>query len=166
MVSQWQIEQAMACVAALRHREAATPDDDELLAMIDEAETDVFALLRSVVLAVQENESLVASIAERMKSLTERKDRFARRAESLRGTVLAMMDAMEIQKHQAPEFTISVGKPRAGLLITDEAEIPEEYTRIKREPDKKKILDDLKEGVVITGAILANGVPTLTVRSK
>ena len=166
MPSQWQIDQALACVAALRHREASGDDDAFLMERIDEAETDVFALLRSVVLAVQENEALAGAVAERIKSLTERKDRFTRRAESLRGTALAMMDALDITKHQAAEFTISVGKPRAGLLITDEAAIPAEYMRVKTEPDKKKILDDLKEDVCITGAVLADSMPSLTVRSK
>ena len=166
MTSQWQIDQALACVAALRHREATGDDDTFLMERITEAETDVFAMLRAVVLAVQENEALAGAVAERIKSLTERKDRFTRRAESLRGTALAMMDALDIQKRQEPEFTISIGKPRAGLLITDEAAIPEEYTRIKREPDKKRILEDLQQGVVITGAMVANDVPTITIRSK
>ena len=164
--NQWQIDQAMACLAALRHREQISGDDDELSLLLDNAEQNIEALLRAVINAALENEGIAEAVKERIELLKFRQDRYKRRAEALRGTAFAMMDALGLSKFSMPEFTASVGKPRGGLLITDEAQIPDEYMRVKREPDKARILEDLQNGVEITGAVVANGVPTFTVRSK
>jgi hypothetical protein len=65
------------------------------------------------------------------------------------------------------EFTLSKRKNPPSCQILDPSMLPAEYFRIvpeTREPDRKKILADLKDGVVIEGAKLADVTYTLTVR--
>lgn len=65
------------------------------------------------------------------------------------------------------EFTLGRRKLPPHVEVIDAASIPEEYQRVvpeTREPDKKHILADLKEGVVIPGCALSAPAYTLTVK--
>jgi hypothetical protein len=65
------------------------------------------------------------------------------------------------------EFTLGKRKSPPSCQVLDPSLIPDEYLRIVpevREPDRKKLLTDLKEGVIIPGAKLADVTYTLTVR--
>ena len=164
--SQWQIAQALACYQSLLHEQALTDDAGDLESAIEAGEQDVLELLRRVVRAIGDAEATSDAVKARIVDLEIRRQRYDARREALRRTAFAMMDALGKAKHVDAEFTLTIGKPRAGLVITDDAEIPDEYMKTIRQPDKAKLLEDLKEGVVITGAELANGMPTLTVRTK
>jgi hypothetical protein len=60
-----------------------------------------------------------------------------------------------ITKIECEYFKIAVRDSPPSVLITDPALIPAEYMKIPEppapSPDKKKIIDDLKQGVVIDG---------------
>ena len=64
----------------------------------------------------------------------------------------------------AATLSIRAGQPR--VIITDEARLPEQFVRIKREPDKHLIASHLKAGERVEGAELSNSEPTLAVRVK
>jgi hypothetical protein len=164
--SAWALQQAMATLQALRHDEAIADDNSELLSAIEAGEQDIMDLLRRVTLAATEAAAMSDMAKARMEELASRKARFDARDQAYRRTLFAAMDAMGEQKLSFPEATVSIGKPRAGLVITDEAELPEEYIRVTRAPDKAKLSEALKNGVVVTGAMVANGTPTLTVRTR
>jgi len=116
--------------------------------------------------AVGEAEADVDAIGERLVALATRRDRAKRRAETMRGLLLTVMEAAGTQKWKHPEFTVSVSAGRPGLIITDETALPEECFRTVRELDKSKTKQLLSEGIPIAGAEMANGMPTLTIRSK
>jgi hypothetical protein len=66
-----------------------------------------------------------------------------------------------ITKITAPEFTISVRKNPAAVMVKPEAAIPQEYW-VQPEPppprlDKKLLAAHLKEGVLIDGCWLEQG---------
>ena len=65
-----------------------------------------------------------------------------------------MLLALGHQSFVAPEGTISVTELPGSVVITEEADIPDDYIieKITRTPDKAALRADLKEGVVIPGA--------------
>jgi hypothetical protein len=147
---------------------ALTPDTDEaaLLAAIEQDVPDAAHIVTLLVRAVGEAEADVDAIAGRVAGLNTRKDRAKRRAETMRGLLLTVMEAAGTQKWKHPEFTVSVSQGRPGVLITNPDELPPECLRTTVEPDKTKIKQLLEAGTPIAGAVLANGVAALTIRSK
>ena len=162
----WKLEQAMSMLQSLRHDETIATDESELAAAIEAGTETVMELLARVVRGALEAKSFADAIAARIDDLQARKARYVARDQRLRGVAFAIMDVLGESKIALPDFTASIGKPREGLVITDETQIPDEYMRVERSPDKGKISEALKNGVVITGAMVANGMPTFTIRSK
>lgn len=145
-----------------------TPDTDEaaLLAAIEQDVPDAAHIVTLLVRAVGEAEADVDAIAERIAGLNVRKDRAKRRAETMRGLLLTVMEAAGMQKWKHPEFTVSVSQGRPGLIIVDETALPDECFRVVRELDKAKTKQLLSEGIPIAGVEMANGMPQLTIRTK
>jgi hypothetical protein len=146
----------------------ASGDTDEaaLLAAIEQDVPDAHRIVTLLVRAVGEAEAEADAITERIAGLAARKDRAKRRAATMRGLLFAAMEAAGVAKWTHPEFTVSVSQGRPGVIITDEAALPDECFRTVREIDKTKTKQLLSEGIPIAGAELANGMPTLTIRSK
>lgn len=168
--SAFQLEQAMSALMSARARLLAEdPDlagDEAALAALLGAETDdamemVHRLLRAAVHAAD----MARAASERARTISERAARYDRRHEALRAAAFAAMDALEMRKIELPDLTATVRAGTARAVITDESVIPAEYTRTKIEPNKSAILADLKVGVVIPGAELSNGLPSLAIRT-
>ena len=167
--SAWQLESAIATFQACRARIQNEDADDTDPAMIGDAqatEDEVRAMLRRVIRAAIEAQAFADACAERMNDLAARRDRFKARADNLRMTAFAVMDALGDRKIVEPEFTASIGKPRLGLVITDETAIPDQYVRTTRTPDKAAIKAAIEQGNVVPGAEVANGMPTFSLRTK
>jgi len=98
--------------------------------------------------------------------LQAREKRYANRANALRGTALAIMSAMEWQKREAPDFTVSVLAPRPNVQITDPEAVPDIYAEIVRKLDKTTIGSVLKSGQKVPGAELVEGMPSISVRTR
>lgn len=169
--SAWQIEQAMS--ALMSGRAALIASDQDLAA--DEAamsdalrsETDdVFALLHRMLRASVAARSMADAAEEMAANITARRDRYKRRADALRSTVFAAMDALGIPKIELPDLTASIARGKPATIITDEAALPDEYWRTTRAVNKAAIADALKQGVVIPGVETTNAIPSLQVRTK
>lgn len=64
------------------------------------------------------------------------------------------------EKAEAGTFRLAFQKNPPSVFIARPEDVPPEYWRIipeTREPDKRKMLDDLKAGREIPGALLAQG---------
>jgi len=169
--SAWQLEQAMSALMAGRARLLdADPDlasDEAALTAALGVETDtvmdmIHGMLRASVVA----RSMADASDTMARDIMARRDRYKRRAEALRATVFAAMDAAEIARVELPDLTASIANGRASVVITDETALPDEYVRIERAPNKAAINDAVKQGVVIPGVEVSNAMPTLTVRTK
>lgn len=146
--------------ADLAHDEAAL---SELLGSEEGDVRDVLArLLRAACMATL----MANSAGEMANEIKARQDRYKRRADSMRGTAFAIMDALGERRLELPDLTASIRAGTPSVIITDEAALPAEYIRITKAPDKAAILADLKQGVVVEGAQLSNGIPSLAVRTK
>jgi len=166
--SAWQLEQVMSIAqAAARRLEAdGTLDDDgaALFAECPDAETMLVRVLR----AMDEAASNADAVNARITDLDVRWKRFKRQHEELRGVAFAMMEALGVRKFKHPEFTASIQPGPKRVLVTDDTAVPAEFfeTEVVTTLNLTKLKAALSRGEVISGAVLTNAAPVLTVRTK
>lgn len=166
----WQIQQIMAIAHATlaRMEQDGTLDSDEaaVLAALHAEVPEVDGLLVRLLRAMGEARANEEAISRRVDALQVREARFARQAENYRAATYAILDALGLTKWRHAEFSVSVSAARPGVVITDEAALPDQAWRVERKIDKAKLRELLEAGEVVPGAELANGIPTMTVRTK
>lgn len=140
--------------------------DDEEAVLALESETELTELATRIVKVIGEAEAEAEGIKAYQAELAERKARKERKAEGMRSMLLSLMEAAGVPKLPLPIATLSVGPKPASVVITDEAAIPDDYFRVKREVDKTLIKKAISDGFVVTGASLSNGGSRLTVRTR
>jgi len=157
-----------AQIELLRHTHPDIWDegDETLLADMLEAETGLHDFLTVVIARMLDTDAKIDGIGNLMAALKSRCDRFEQRSDAMRGLMFRLMSWAEVRKVELPAATLSIraGQPR--VIITDEARLPEQFVRIKREPDKHLIASHLKAGEPVPGAELSNSEETLAVRVK
>jgi hypothetical protein len=155
-----------AQIELLRLRYPQIWDDDDTLGLGLEGETDLHEFLALVVLRMRNAEALAIGDNVLINDLKERRDRFNRQYEAMRTLALKLMSAADVRKVVLPQATLSVSLGPAKVIITDEAALPENCVRIKREPDKVLIKELLTQGVPVSGAEMSNAEEHLAVRVK
>ena len=110
---------------------------------------------------VQNLEADAKAIDCAIQSMAARKAAIESRVQQIKTYLLRNMQQADILKIECPYFKISRQKNPAKVVIDDEKLIPISYWRQppvppppEPKPDKKEILDDLKQGVVIEGVHL------------
>lgn len=161
-VSAWQSARARL----LAEDEDLQHDENALAELLGPEEGDVLTVLERLANTARHAELMAASAAIRIDEIQARQSRYKARAQSMRGSIFAIMQAMEINKHEAPEMTISIRKGQQSVMITDEAKVPDIYVDTVRKIDKATILSALKSGLVVDGCVLSNGLPSLTLKVK
>lgn len=171
--SGYHVEQVMAAWMSVRARlltdDADLAHDEAALADLMGPEGgDVHDILSRLLQATQHAASMAAAADEMAATLRGRIDRYKRRAETFRGTMFAIMDAIGERKIEFPHGTVSLAAGRAAAVITDEDALPDRFVTVTttRKPDKAAILAALKDGEVIEGATLSNSLPQIVVRPK
>ena len=98
----------------------------------------------------------IEAIQHEVKRLNNRISAMRNRKESIREYLRQNMAATGITRISCPLFTITLSEGRNMAVIENEAELPEDYIRVKavRSVDKKMVLEDLKAGEEIPGAVL------------
>lgn len=140
-------------------------DDEEAWLLSLESETDINALLTSIVRRIEDCKALVIGTKDRAEELAARRKRFEDRIESLRNLAFKMMDAADLAKLELPEVTLSVRNVAPSVVITNEENLPDIACKFERKPDKAKIKELLATGLV-AGAVMTNGGKTLSIRIK
>lgn len=146
-------------------REIAGEDVDLMRDMI-EGETPIRDL---IALGAEQNiidAGLVKGITATMEALRQRKERIEQRIELRRVALLAAMQTAEIQKIETPAGTLSRKTVLPTALILEESEVPSQFWK-PQDPklDKKAVLDALKAGQTVPGAMLSNGGETIQIRT-
>jgi hypothetical protein len=140
--------------------------DEQLLADMLEAETGLNEFLARVVDVMDDAEENIDGIETKMDQRKARKARFEQRYEAMRALAFKLMQQANLKKLVLPTATLSIRAGTPKVIITDEAALPENCIRIKREPDKVLIKELISQGVPISGAEMSNAEPTLAVRVK
>lgn len=133
---------------------------DSLEGLEGEIEIKAQALLQ--VVAGMEGDT--GAIDAEIKRLQDRKRVIQNRAQSLRDYLHQNMVATGINKIDCPLFHITLTKPRPMVVVEDESQIPDEYIRTVRQPDKAAILRALKSKDDVPGCVLGESKQGLMIR--
>lgn len=125
--------------ALVNHFGDAFEDDERALLDAIEGETDAFELVSKVLRQCEADLGTAAIIGDQIAERQARKKRFVERAERARETIAAVMDAAGVTKIELPEATITSRTLLAKLEVNELVGVPDQFTVIKRVPDKKAI---------------------------
>lgn len=151
--------------------EYAVEDGDEALETTLEGATDLPELLAAMARKVVLNVQQAHGIDELAKSYMDRSQRLENEADRLRAAITWALQEAGMKRIPAdvlPEMTASLSVGRAPLVIHNEAEVPDEFMRVKMtsEPNKVMIRERLEAGERSAWASLGNAKPMLTLRTK
>lgn len=167
--SAWTIQAALALAnAALQRLDQAGVETDAaaLAAYLAQEAPEVDAVLLRLLRAQDEAARESKVLADRIEDLSGRRGRFDRRHAEYRIAIAGIMETLGLTKWHHAEYTASLYPGRPGVVVTDSDALPDAFVRVTRAPDKAAIKDALEAGEAVPGAELANGMPTLTIRSK
>lgn len=141
--------------------------DEDFIRDTLEGETELPALVRSLLAGIGEDEAMAEGIDAYAKDLASRKERFTNRAKLKRALICS---ALEISGRKSMETdvgtaTLSAVKPKA--IVTEEADIPAEF--FKPQPpklDQTALSAALRDGREVKGASLSNGGFTIRILRK
>lgn len=156
---------AQTLLRAMRSSDDHDEDDEELAVS---SETNLREAIELALLANAEDAAHVEGIKTILAAFEARSARKAARIERRKGAILAAMEIAGLQKLELAAATLSVGKGRRKVIITDEEQIPDEFMRerVTRSPDKEAIASALMAKRQVSGAELSNTMPSLTVRVR
>jgi len=132
---------------------------DGLEGMFNDKAINVVHVIANSDSDIAEIDSEIARLSARKKVMTNGKDR-------LKEYLRMNMEASEIKKIEHPLFTITLAAGRDKCEIEDPVMLPTNYTVTKTtvNPDKIKILADLKEGVEIPGAFMGKSLSSIRIK--
>ncbi len=129
---------------------------------------DVQSILARLLRGAVHAGAMATAAADQIDAMQGRRDRYKRRNESMRATAYAIMDVLDEKKIELPDLTASIRRGTQSAMIVDEAAIPDKFVEIveTRKIDKAVILSTLKSGEEVPGAVLSNGLASLSIRTK
>lgn len=142
-------------------------DDEQLLLDTLEGQTDLYELVAKLLDGIERDEGDVAALKTQMDDRKARKDRCDARIKARREAIAALMEAARVESLKLPEASVSWRLTAPKLAINDPQAVPDEFTAIKRVPDKALI-----DAAFTTDGDLPNWLsvdpakPTITVRRK
>ena len=153
----------------LRERLVADfPDaDEETLSNTLEGLTNLSDMLAEVLRSALDDQAMVGALRGRIGDMQARCGRIEERARKKRELVCSVMERADFKKLTEPDLTVSLRLARAPLVVTDEAEVPEEFWRPQpAKLDRQGLISTLSSGRSIPGALLGNAPMTIAVRTK
>lgn len=159
-------EAAKSLLANIAQVMADYATDDDLIADMVEAETGLFEAIDAALLRRETDLALAEGLSEYITTLQKRKRALEDRAEAMRVSILAAMQAAELKKVERPLATISRKPTPPSVIVVEEADIPTQFWKAQPPKlDKRELLAALKDGQDIPGALLSNGGETVQVRT-
>lgn len=134
---------------------------NDSLAGLDDFEEQCLAVLRDAL----RREAMAKGLGGLIEEMQARKRRLDEGAKFLRVAVLNAIQEAGVPRITAPDMTVSVGRAKPRVVITDEAALPDNLCQITRTPDKTAIAAALATGDV-PGAMLGNPAVFLSVRKS
>jgi hypothetical protein len=160
------IKQVQNEITALLLAYPELTDDEILREDMIEGSTSTFQFLSQIVRKIGATQAIAGGTADYIGELQERKARLERREYALRQLIFKVMNTAELRKAELPEATLSIRNGQPRVVIINDREIPDEFTRIKKEPDKTKIKAALQAHENVNGAALSNAESVLAIIVK
>lgn len=102
-------------------------------------ETDIDRIVLRIHEQVARDEEMLAGIKERKAALADRQKRIELRRDNGKAFIGKALRIARLPKIELPEVTYSVRDGKPSLKVVDPNAVPDELTRVKREPDKAAI---------------------------
>src|SRR6187200_1160234 len=145
--------------AELRRRLLDTDPDIDEKTLFDtlEGATNLQEAIGAVIRSALDDEALAKALRARIDDMRQRLSRIELTAEAKREAALNAMERADMIKLTAPDFTASIRINPPSLLVTSEAEIPQEYW-LPQPPklNKKGLCEAINRGAAVPGAVLSN----------
>jgi len=165
---EWDAHQLQQQIANLYRLYPDLLGDDEMLKVDTlEGATNLHELATVIVVAIAKAVALAEGAANEQRDIKTRKARYEMREAFLREMLMKILQAADIKKLELPKATI--GQHRGQPQIVGEPDVnalPDEFVRIKREPDRVAIREALMSGRDVPGLTLSNAPPTLVINPK
>lgn len=146
-----------AKMAALLDAIPELAEDEAFRVDVFEGETDfhyiVSRLAKEALTAKAEREGLKAYRDE----ISEKINRKATKEEAIRKTLADLLDVAELPGVKCRSVSVKFATVAPSVVVTDEAALPADFTRVTTSPDKSKIKDALLSGATVPGAEMSNG---------
>ena len=128
------------------------PETGEILdaSVLEQLQIDRDEKIENICLYIKDLTAEAKALADEAKALSERKERSAKKAESLKNYLQAMLDG---QKWKSSKAAVSYRKTQS-VVVDDLEALKPEFLRIKKEADKTAIKEVLKAGAAVSGAHL------------
>lgn len=162
------LDNEAARAARIRERLLAdNPDIDErTLADTLEGCTNVTEMLAATLRTAIERALFSEALKRHRPELEARQDRIDAIVHALRDKVRDVMIEHNIKQLREPDFTASLRATPPKVIVTDETLIPVDYWELRPHLNKQFLLDKLKDGAQVDGAVLSNAGMSLSVRTK
>lgn len=141
-------------------------DDESLRADTIDGQTNALRIIERALAERQDAEMMAGAIHAREEELITRRGRFERKADAMKALIKSIMRAARLDKLTLTEASLSLTKARQTVGIEDLDQLPQGFVRLKREADKKAIMEALAAGEEVPGAFLVTGDIGLMVRTK
>lgn len=139
-------------------------DQDEVLrADMLEGSTHLDEFLSNVLRKIGATQAIIEGTKAYVVEIQERKSRMERREYALRQLIHKVMDTAGLRKRELAEATVSIRAGQPKVMIVEEAIIPDEFCRIKREPDKTRIKAAIQAHEQVPGCSLSNAEETIAI---
>lgn len=123
--------------------------------LMEKMEAAVQVKASGIAMYCEKLDAMIDAVDATIRKLQARKNALKNRKESLKEYTLAAMQTHGIKKIECPECTISIQKNPPSVEVFEERLIPGEYWKQPAPVlDKKALLEDMKEGLVIDGCCL------------
>lgn len=164
--SHWLADQAIAAAVALLDQNPDLTDDEDIGLALASEEPRALDFIHAFVAAMLAAEDTAEAARQRAKLLRERAAVMDARAERLRDKLVEMVQRLGVARIETPSGTISLRETplKVSLAVLDE--LPPEFIRVSREPDKTAILAAWRAGRTVPGAVPSNARQTLALRVK
>jgi len=165
MTSTYDVDMLRRTIELLLERYPELSADEELRADMLEGTTDFRETMERLLRRTQDAIYLSNACQAAMRDIKDRQDRFDKRVEFGRELMKRLMEVAEIRKMEFPTATISIRVVPPAVVILDESVIPEDFMRIKKEPNKT-LLKEMLEKMDVPGVTMSNGGTAITIRGN
>lgn len=110
--------------------------------------------VENITYVIQDYKTQAKTLRDEEKRLSDKRRALENKTTYLEDYIFENMKALNMQKAKAGTFDLKIQKNPKSVKILDEAKITDDYIRIKKELDKAKIKEALKNGITVEGAEL------------
>jgi len=163
MANKYDVDMLKRTIELLLERYPELKEDEDLKNNMLEGSTDFHETMEKLLRRTQDSIYLAKACQDAERDIHDRRKRFEKRVEFGRELMKRLMEAADIRKLEFPTATLSIMQTAPQVVILNEYEIPDDFMRIKKEPNKT-LLKEMLEKMDVPGVTLSNGGTAIVIR--